>query len=94
MNQELVIREKGLENIDHRVFQIKGLKILEISKNKLRNVEGDFFQLEGLKIMRINDNILDTPPWGLEFVESLQELEFQGNRLKEFYQKANWPILK
>ena len=44
--------------------------------------------------MRINDNILEIPPYGLELVESLQELELQGNRLKEFYQKASWPLMK
>lgn len=87
VNNELVVREQKLENIDSRVFEIKQLKVLDLSQNLLKDFKGNFSGFSCLKTVKINNNFLETAPKGLEELKTLQDLELQGNRLKEFYEK-------
>ena len=87
-NNELILKEKQIEEIDKRVFEIKGLKILDLSKNSLRGLKGEFQALKNLKVVRFNENKFEKAPLDLLAIEPLQELELQGNKLQEFYENV------
>lgn len=94
MNNELVIRDQELDSFDPRVFEVKTLKLIDFSKNKLSEIQGDFQVFKNLIVLRLNDNLFTKPPKTIAFVESLQELSFQGNKLNDFFVQTNWKNLK
>ncbi|CAB9508605.1 leucine rich repeat [Seminavis robusta] len=78
----LSLREHGLDEIPVQVFEIKGMKTLDVSQNKIKNLGSRLAVLTELKSLNVDQNLL--VPGSLAPVAKLSKLQIfsaGGNQL-------------
>ena len=77
----LSLKNLGLEQIQKNIYNLKELKILDLSLNKLRNISRSIRKLKNLEILYIHHNLLSKLPKSIGRLKSLRELYLSNNQL-------------
>lgn len=79
--REVVLRDKGLTELDSEVFSgMEALEKLDLSCNRLSALPDDFLEgLPRLSALHLHKNLLSTLPSNLLSYDSLQKLSIAGN---------------
>jgi len=77
----LSLKNLGLEQIPENIYNLKELKILDLSLNKLRDISRSIGKLKYLEILYISHNLLSKLPKSVRRLKFLRELYLSNNQL-------------
>ena len=77
----LRLRNSNIEQVPEGVYNLKELKILDLSFNKLKEISKSIGKLNDLEILYLNYNLLTKLPTSLGNLRSLKELHLNNNQL-------------
>ena len=83
--QELNLRYTGLYKIPYRfferVFELKWLKVLDLSDNELTSIPKDITRLQNLTTLNLTNNRLTSIPKAITRLQNLTTLDLRNNQL-------------
>lgn len=78
----LELRNKGLTSVPPEVFDISGLRQLDLSGNQIADLPPDIAKLTRLEVLHLKGNRLTTVPAELKTLDKLRVLDLNDNEIR------------
>ncbi|KAK6190159.1 hypothetical protein SNE40_002085 [Patella caerulea] len=80
--QEFYVSKNFLQNVPDTIYNLKHLRVIDLSHNLIMKIPDDLGQLRSLTFLKLNNNLFEKVPVAIGKLSNLETLDMSNNRIR------------